>query len=223
MFNINTGFCTKMPDSTTRASFIFQNLVFSCFFFVNLAEKKLDCDGFDTFYMHNKPVCILWFGKNTYYEAERRCQRKEGTVLEIQDETLIPSLLRKYQNSAGDLNSFWVRYQDGVMILKAGGMHEIADLEENHGILCMKKPIYPYREYDVNSQTVEFLESRENWYRVTNTSPNSAQFLIRSDRCSDYDANSVSEASYQNFVQCNFGNANFCSKDYYSKILTSCF
>ena len=212
-----------MPDSTTRASFTFQNLV--CFFLCQPGWKNLDCDDFDTFYMHNKPVCILWFGKNTYDEAERRCQRKEGSVLEIQDETLISSLLRKYQRSAGDLNvlnSFWVRYQDGVMILKAGGMHEIADLEENHGILCMKRPIYPYREYDVNSQTIEFLESRENWYRVTNTSPKSAKFLIRSDRCSDYDANSVSIASYQNFVQCNFGNANFCSKDYYSKNLITC-
>ena len=173
--------------------------------------------------MHNKPMCLLWFGKNTYNEAERRCKTRDGSVLEIQDDTSIPSLLREYQSSAAELNSFWVRYQDGVKVMKAGGMEEIADLQESHGILCMKRPIYPYREYDVNSQTVEFLENRENWYRVTSTQPKSTKFLITSDRCSDYDASSVSIASYQNFVQCNFGNAYFCSKEYYSKKLTSCF
>ena len=174
------------------------------------------------FYIDNKPVCILWFGKDTYEVANTRCDDRVGSLLEIQNETPIPSLLRKYGNTKAGLTSFWVRYQDGIRVFKADGIDEVHNgIPSNrtvHGILCMKKPIYPYKEHDTTSR-IEFSNSRENWYRVTNTNTYSTKFLARKDSCANYDANSVSDGEFGNFAECNFDSANTCSKDYYRECL----
>ena len=121
--------------------------------------------------MDNQPICLLWYGYNGYEVAENRCLERGATIVEIDDETSIPTLLRKYRNTKADLTSFWVKYSQEIWILKASGMEKASNLQDSHGIIRMKKPIYPYR---LTGEQISDC-SRERRYKVNDNTSGKSQ------------------------------------------------
>ena len=165
-----------MLASTIYTSFLFQDLVEpESHVLYRTINKFSDCDGFDTFYIDNKPVCLLWHGKNTFEKAETRCLAKGGNIIQINNERPTSTLLRTYMSEKAELMSFWLRYRQEIWVVSSNGMKKATDLNEWHGIICMKKPINSYRE--TNGQNA--YSSREGWYKATDSNEQSTKQEIK--------------------------------------------
>ena len=121
--------------------------------------------------MNNKPVCLLWYGTSTIQNAEARCLEKDGVLVQIEDEKAMATFFRKYKNEKALLTSFWVNYRNEFRVLTSSGIEEASGHNEEHGIVCMKRPIYSFR--DTNGQMADV--SREGWYKVTDSTTKSSQ------------------------------------------------